>query len=74
VRNRRIGTAGLFGWNGIKATSMPRVTFTQAPPGEQTALGNTMFDNRLLRVIRTAGIEAAMLTQKRTDAELVTSQ
>jgi hypothetical protein len=54
VRNRRIGTAGLFGWNGIKAASMPGVTFAQPPPGEQTAACNTMFDNRLLRVIGTA--------------------
>jgi hypothetical protein len=41
---------------------MPGVTFAQPPPGEQTAACNTMFDNRLLRVIGTAGIKAAMLT------------
>jgi hypothetical protein len=74
VRNRRIGTAGLFGWNGIKAASMPWMTFAQSPASKQTAACNTMFDNSLLRVIGTAGIKAAMLTQKRTNAELVTSQ
>jgi hypothetical protein len=74
VRNRRIGTASLFGWNGIKATSMPWMTFAQSPASEQTAACNAMFDNSLLRVIGAAGVKAAMLTQKRTDAELVASQ
>jgi hypothetical protein len=64
----------LFGWNGIKAASMPWMTFAQSPASEQAAACNTMFDDSLLSVIGTAGIKAAMLTQKRTDAELVTSQ
>jgi hypothetical protein len=33
-----------------------------------------MVDDGLLSVIGTAGIKAAMLTQERTDAELVASQ
>jgi hypothetical protein len=74
VRNRRIGTAGLFGWNGIKAASMPWMTFAQSTASEHTAARNAMFNDSLLRIIGAAGIKAAMLTQKRTDAELVTSQ
>jgi hypothetical protein len=53
---------------------MPWMTFAQSPASEQAAACNTMFDDSLLCVIGTAGIKATMLTQKRTDAELVTSQ
>jgi hypothetical protein len=74
MRNRRIGIAGLFEWDGIKAASMPWMTFAQSTTSEQTAACNAIFNNGLVRIIGAAGIEAAMLTQKRADAELVTSQ
>jgi hypothetical protein len=74
VRNRRIGTAGLFEWDGIKAASMPWMTFAQTTTSEQTTARNAIFNNGLVRIIGATGIEAAMLTQKRTDAELVASQ
>jgi len=73
VRSRRIGTVGLFGWDGIKAAGMPWMTFAQPTPSEQTAARNAIFDDGLLRVIGTAGIKTAMLSQKRADAELVAS-
>ena len=74
VRHRRFSTAGLFGWNGIKAASMPGMTFAQPSPSEPTAAYYPMLNDSLLRVVGAAGIKATMLTQKRTDAELIASQ
>jgi len=53
---------------------MPWMTFAKPSASEQAAAHNAIFDDSLLRVSGTAGEKAAVLTQKRTDAELVASQ
>jgi hypothetical protein len=50
------------------------MTFAKSASSQQTAACHPMFNDSLLRIIGAAGIKATMLTQKRTDAELVASQ
>ena len=55
----------------IDAARMPGMAFAQSFSGKQAAAQCAVDNDRLLCVLRAAGIKAAMLSQQRADSQLV---
>jgi hypothetical protein len=59
--------------NGIKAALVERVAFEQSAPREPAASPRTMTADRLVSIMRTGRMEAALVTDERTERQLVTA-
>jgi hypothetical protein len=68
---RSVGSAE---WDWINAARMPWMTFAESTSCQYAALGCAIFADRFGRIIGAAGIKAAILAQKRTNAKFVQTQ
>jgi hypothetical protein len=59
------------GRNGVNTALVPGVAFSQSGQGEVTAAENTVRGYSLPGVAGTTGVKTAVITEKRTQADLV---
>lgn len=71
-RAGRCTTAGTGGGNGIKTTLIERVALEQTAACEPAASPRAMTGDRLVSVVGTGRIKAALITDERTQRQLVT--
>jgi hypothetical protein len=62
------------GWDGIFTAFMPWMTSTEAPYAQVHSLPNAMNCDSFLGIGGTAGVEPAVIAQKRTETGLVTRE
>jgi hypothetical protein len=74
ARRCRCGTRGVASWHQIETSRLPGMASCQSLGREDTAFQGTVLSNCLGSVVRTAWKKAAILSQKRADAQFVGTQ